>query len=106
MKSSAYTKGLLLLIALFLGVIACRPSFQSDLASAQTSAKLNVQVLCDTCTIRERPQEPFLVMLDQNTGKVWAYSAGRMGSAMNGIQGEPIYLGTMSEVGKSLQIQK
>jgi hypothetical protein len=103
MKSTAYTKGLLLLIALFLGIIACRPSVQSDSARAQNSAKLNLQVLCETCLISGRP---FLVTLDQNTGKVWAYSAGRQGEGLTGILGEPIYLGTMSEVGKPLQIQK
>ena len=103
MKSNKYTGGLLLLIALFLGILACKPS---DSGLAQTSPKLNLQVLCETCTISQSPKEGFLVMLDQNTGKVWAYSAGEPGRGSTGIQGQPIYLGTMSELGKPLQTQR
>ena len=97
MQSNAYTKGLLLLIALFLGIIACRPSFQSDSALAQNSAKMNIQVLCSSCSIPQAQSTAHLIILDQNTGKVWAYRE---------LNQTPIYMGLMNEIGKPLQNQK
>jgi hypothetical protein len=106
MKSNSYTKGLLLLIALFLGIIACKPSLQSDSAVAQSSAKLNLLVLCDDC-VTQTSSTHGLIILDQNIGKVWAYPGTQRGGAYSkGVDGTPIYLGMMNTVGGTLQIQK
>lgn len=103
MKSTAYMKGVLLLIALFLGIIACRPSFQSESALAQTAAKLNIQVLCESCRMPADETTSYMIILDQTTGKVWAYkrldvNAGKVWT----LNEAAVYLGTMNEVGKPL----
>lgn len=91
MKTNTYTNGILLVIALLLGLVAYRTGFQPNSVSAQTAVKINTQVLCSSCGIRQAPSTAHMIILDQNTGKVWAY---------RDLDAAPVYLGVMSEPGK------
>lgn len=99
MQIPIYIKGALLLIVLFLGVIAFRMVLSGESVFAQSAAKLNTQVLCSSCDINipEHKTHGHIIILDQNTGKVWAYEQ---------LNETPFFLGTMSEVGKPLQALK
>lgn len=54
--------------------------------------RLNVVVLCSSCGIPGREETPHVVLLDQNTGRIWAYREYRQA---------PVSLGTIATLGQA-----
>jgi hypothetical protein len=63
----------------------------------QASGPGNVVVFCDSCTYAGLPEEGHLILMDNETGDIFAYSD----SAMVGKE-DPVYVGTISAVGKRI----
>jgi hypothetical protein len=66
-------------------------------AKVLAAGDLNVSVLCSSCSL-VRGGEGGMILLDQNSGKVWLYSD----AALLGV-GTPKYVGKINELGGPLQ---
>jgi hypothetical protein len=85
MRIDLYTKALLTLIVLLLATIACKSLFQPGGASA---ASADFTVLCTACYFPGLPEQSHVVLIDRNSGDIWAYNA----KAMSGTE-KPFKLG-------------
>lgn len=62
-----------------------------------TSGPGNVVVICSSCAFQGMPRDGHVVLMGSRTGEIWAYSdAAFAGNTA------PIYVGTLSAVGKSV----
>lgn len=82
----------------FLFVLFC-VAFQRSAHSSPvaTSGPSNIVVICSSCAYPGLPREGHLIIMDNRTGDIWAYSdeavAGR---------GAPVYMGTIAGPGKAV----
>jgi hypothetical protein len=68
-----------------------------DAGPNKTSGLGTVVTLCQSCTFDGLPDEGHLVLMDTVTGDIWAYSD----AAVVGDD-DPIYVGTMTALGKRI----
>ncbi len=99
MQIDRFTKTCLLAITIVLTILLARPELEAKENYAAAGGRLDVQVLCSMCIIPGGSQfEGHLVLLDSRTGDIWAYSYAAI------VEGrEPIYLGTLTELGKPVK---
>jgi hypothetical protein len=61
----------------------------------------NITVLCSSCSLPGLPEEGHLILMDTKTGDIWAYGdAAMIGKA------QPVYIGTLSALGKPVVKKK
>jgi len=84
MKLRGFIIPVLVLFSLALAASTSGPTLQK---------KLEVQVLCSNCGIPQEPDSSHLVMLDQDSGEVWAY---------RDLYEKPVFLGKLSRLGEPL----
>jgi len=107
MKTDSFTKVLLVLIALFLGVIALRPFLQPELAVGSPGGKFDYVQAWETSisTVGVGSREGLLInnsiIFDSRTGDLWGYTR----EALNGKK-NPEYLGTVTDLGKPFSQRK
>jgi hypothetical protein len=58
-------------------------------------------VICSGCAYPGMPDEGHLILMDPDTGEIWAYSDDAIGSG-----GKPTYVGTLSAVGQPIVKKK
>ena len=63
-------------------------------AAVGSSASFNVVVLCSSCGIPENEETAHILLLDQNTGEVWAYREADL---------RPVAVGRLTRLGAPLQ---
>ena len=63
-------------------------------AAGGSSASINVVVLCSSCGIPGNASTPHLILLDQQTGDVWAYRE---------LDEQPVSLGRLTQIGAPVQ---
>lgn len=54
-------------------------------------------VICESCKFSGMPEEGYLVLMDNQTGEMWAYSDDAVVGKAN-----PVYVGTLQAVGKPI----
>jgi hypothetical protein len=84
----------LALVLMVLASILTACSGGSANAADSSSSTINVVVLCSSCGIPGKDRTPHLILLDQNTGDVWAYEE---------LDQQPAPLGKLTRVGEPLQ---
>ena len=87
MRVDLYTKMLLTLIVILLGMIAGKSVLQPNGVSA---AGADFTVLCSSCYFSGLPQQSHLILIDRANGDIWAYS----GAAMSGAE-KPVRFGRL-----------
>ena len=78
-------------MAILLLLASCSPQPSS---AAAGGANLNVVVLCSSCGIPQASSTPHLILLDQNSGEVWAYRE---------LNQQPVSLGKLTKLGVPAQ---
>jgi len=96
MKFDSFVKVMLVLIALFLGIIALKPFFETQFATENLGGKKDyIQVWCSSCVIPGLPYKSHFIFFNSNTGDIWAYSDEALAGKSN-----PIYLGRLKALGQ------
>ncbi len=85
MRIDLYTKTMLTLIVLLLATVVFKSLIQPRGVSAATA---DFTVLCTACYFPGLPEQSHVVLIDRNSGDIWAYNA----KAMSGTE-KPFKLG-------------
>ncbi|MBM3209303.1 hypothetical protein FJZ40_03365 [Candidatus Shapirobacteria bacterium] len=92
MKTDIFTKILLLVIALFLGIISFRPLIQTEIAQASAGDFDHVKFIGIITSN--------IVLMDNRNGNLWVYKVGDPGVV------KAKFLGRLIELGKPLANEK
>jgi hypothetical protein len=114
MRNSKYVLSMIILALIAMMLVTLAPAgshassvvkSKSNIANNRSAAPIgesksgpwDVVVLCESCTFPGLPEDGHLVLMDSQTGQIWAYS----NPAVVG-QADPICLGTLPAVGKRI----
>lgn len=94
-KMAGGTLIVMALMTIMLLSVSCSPPTTS---ASSGGGKLNIVVLCSTCSIPQAENTANMILLDQDSGEVWAYKDGDLSQ-------QPLSLGRLSKVGVPVQKQ-